>query len=431
MQAFGRLRRQAGFAAAFLLGCVFSGPASAQSLAEVLDIVATRHPRIVSAGYTVRAAEADVTAARSAYRPQVSVGADLGWEGERVATRAGSTFLPDVRVRQLLFDGGRTPAEIQRRRIRVELLGVQEQTILSDLSLELAQAWIDYSRTSELQRVSEEQVAALEKLNALVVEISSFDTGRASDGVLVASRLEQARNILASRSLALAEARSRIGEIAAFPVSPSEPAPDLATRLPASAVERADLAARSPFVRSAELQVDEDAQTVRAERNWWAPQMALEVARTSERTPIGDDRLLNAFEVRLRTSVLPFDSGAGRARKASASARLQASRANADLVRRAVADRVERLWTYQEQRTARLPELEALVGRADGAREIVFEQFRFGRRSILDVLSYDLERFSARAQLVNERHDIVLIRYQLLAALGRVYQAAGGEETSP
>ena len=45
-----------------------------------------------------------------------------------------------------------------------------------------------------------------------------------------------------------------------------------------------------------------------------------------------------------------------------------------------------------------LPELEALVGRADGAREIVFEQFRFGRRSILDVLSYDLERFSARAR---------------------------------
>lgn len=156
--------------------------------------------------------------------------------------------------------------------------------------------------------------------------------------------------------------------------------------------------------------------------------MAVEGARTSERDFRGDTHVLNAFAFRLRASVVPFDAGGGAARHASALAQLQASRWRADLARTSLEEQVRRLWAFQSERSARLSALADLVVRADAARDVVYQQFRIGRRSILDVLSYDLERFNTRAQLVNERYDIALTRFQLIGALGRLYPVVAGGE---
>lgn len=400
--------------------------AKAETFIEVLEKVSANHPKIVAARNLTRAGRADVVAARSSYRPQVGATTDIGWTDGNSSSPSGLALLPEVKISQLVYDGGRTPAEIRRRKLRVELLGIQEQAALSDLSLQLAQAWIDYSRATELAAVGQEQVAAMKALDNLVVEIASYDRGRASDVVMVESRLEQAVTALKSREIALVEARARIREIAALPVEPTGRIPDIAPYLPGSPEQCEALVAGSPAVRIADLDVAENTEEVRGTRNWWLPQLAIEGARTSERTAEGDTHLFNGFAMRLRVSALPFDSGGGRARHESAKATLESSQSNADLTRSSLGDQVQRLWTFQAQRTERLPSLEGLVVRSDQARDIVFEQFRIGRRTILDVLAYDLERFNVRAQLVNERFDIVQTQYQLMGGLGRIYPAIAG-----
>lgn len=397
--------------------------ACAQTFPQVLQSMAEGHPRVTSAESLTTAGKVDVRAARSAYRPQFGIQTDAGWSDGNSNSASGFAILPEATVSQMIYDGGRTPAEIRRRKIRVELLGVQEQAVLADLSLQLAQAWIDYSRNTELLFVSERQVSALKALDELVTEIATYDRGRASDVVIVESRMQQAETTLQSRRIAQTEARARIREIAAVPVEPEGGIPDLTKVLPGSAQDCQALVAGSPALRIAEFQVAENAETVRGTRNWWAPQLAVEGARTSERTVGGNTNLLNGFAVRVRATALPFDSGGGRARHESARANLDSAQSNATLTRQQLGDQVQRLWVFQAQRTERLPSLEALVGKADEARTIVFEQFRIGRRTILDVLSYELERFNVRAQLVNERYDIVQTQYQLMGVLGRIYPA--------
>lgn len=407
-------------------------PSRAETFEQVLEIVADKNPRLLSARYLTEAAGAEAAAARSALQPQLGVTADLGWADRRsVGASSGVAVLPEIRVSQLVYDGGRTPAEIRRRRLRVHLLGAQEFAALSDLSLQLAQAWTEYTRAAELAGVSEQQIAALELLSGLVGEIALYDRGRTSDTVMVQSRLEQARTALYSRQIALAQARDRIREVASQPVEPEGPVPDLAGAIPASMTDCLALVDDAPMARVAAQQVAESAEGVSATRNWWAPQLALEAARTSDRGPLGEARVLNGFAVRLRTSVLAFDSGGGRARHDAAKATLASARSNDDFVRQSLSDQVARLWSQQAQRTDRLPALVHVVERADEARDIVFEQFRIGRRSILDVLSYDVERFALRAQLVNERFDIVAARYQLMGALGLIIDAASNPAERP
>lgn len=405
--------------------------ARAETFAQVLAGMADDHPRIAAAESLTIAGRADVRAARSAYRPQFGIQTDAGWTNGNAASASGFAILPEATVSQLVYDGGRTPAEIRRRKIRVELLGAQEQAVLADLSLQLAQAWIDYSRNTELLFVSERQVSALKALDDLVAEIATYDRGRTSDVVMVESRMQQAETTLQSRRIAQTEARARIREIAAMAVEPEGGIPDLSRALPESAMECQALVSGSPALRIADFEVAENAEAARGTRNWWAPQLAVEGARTSERTVGGNTNLFNGFAFRVRATALPFDAGGGKARHESAKATLESARSNATLTRTQLGDQVQRLWVFQAQRTERLPSLEALVGKADEARTIVFEQFRIGRRTILDVLSYELERFNVRAQLVNERYDIVQTQYQLMGVLGRIYPAvAQGLPTS-
>ncbi|AOR80891.1 TolC family protein [Novosphingobium resinovorum] len=396
-------------------------PADAETFGEVLGRMAQGHPRIVAAQQLSRGGRADVSAARSAYRPQVGVETNAGWQ--TVGGNSGFTVLPEAKVSQLVFDGGRTPAEIRRRKLRVDLLGVQEQSVLADISFQLAQAWIDYARASDLAFVSWQQVSALQTLDKLVVEIAQYDRGRASDVVMVESRLQQAVTTQQTREISLAEARARIREISALPVEPTGGIPDIAAFLPRNAEDAQGLVPVSPAVRIADLEVAENAETVRGTKNWWMPSLALEGARTSDISSQGDTRLFNAFAFRLNASMVPFDSGGGRSRHESARATLESARSNAELTRVSLGEQARRLWIFQAQRTERLPSMENLVDRADQAREVVFEQFRIGRRSILDLLSYDLERFNVRAQLVNERYDIAQTQYQLMGVLGRIYPA--------
>lgn len=362
-----------------------------------------------------------MSAARSSYRPRMGIETDLGWSEGTSTSASGVAVLPEVKVSQLVYDGGRTPAEIRRRKLRVDLLGVQEQQALSDIAAELAQAWIDHGRAAELVAISEQQVAALNKLNDVVTEIASYDRGRTSDAVMVESRLQQAVTTLQTRQISLVEARARIREVATQPVEPRGGVPDIAAFLPASAMDAQALVTASPAVRAADIEVAENAEAERGARKWWMPQLAVEGARTSERTTLGDSNLFNAFAFRLRATALPFDSGGGKARHESAKASLDSARSNATLARTALGERAQRLWLFQSQRAERLPSLQDLVVRADQARDIVFEQFRIGRRTILDVLAYDLERFNVRAQLANERYDIAQTRYQLMGLLGRIY----------
>ena len=398
-------------------------PAHAQTFTQVLETAAADHPRIVSARHLIRAGRADVSAVRASYRPQLGVETDLGWSEGTASSASGVAVLPEAKVSQLVYDGGRTPAEIRRRKLRVDLLGVQEQQALANVATDLAQAWIDHGRAAELVAIGEQQVAALGKLNDVVTEIARYDRGRASDAVMVESRLQQAVTTLQTRQIALTEARARIREVSAQPVEPQGGVPDIAASLPASAADAQALVPASPAVRAADIEVAENAEAERGARKWWMPQLALEGARTSERTALGDTNLFNAFAFRLRATALPFDSGGGRARHASAQASLESARSDALLARTALGERAQRLWLFQAQRAERLPALEDLVIRADQARDIVYEQFRIGRRTILDVLAYDLERFNVRAQLANERFDIAQTRYQLMGMLGRIYPA--------
>ena len=404
-------------AATVIVAMATSEPAAAASFADVFRAMAANHPRLRSAEQTALAGRAELRASEAAFRPQLAVFADAGLNRNGLTDRANTALLPGVRATQLVYDGGRTAAVVERRRARAEALDVQQRQELAMLGARLSEAFLEWSRQQALLQIAEQQVAALGKLKETVDAIAGFDRGRASDVALVATRLSQAEATRDQRLVAIADSRALVRQAAASDVEPTGDMPSVVPFLPQSLGAAFDRIDATPIVTVAQLQSREAQAEVRAAQTWWRPQLTVEAASFSQQRFDGSANIFGAVDVRLRATISPIDGGGGAARAAAARATSSAAEFDVVQARRSLRDEIERQWTAASARGARIAPLSRLVDNTDASRDVVFEQFRIGRRSILDLLSFEIDRFSARVQLESERRDQLAAQYRLLAAL--------------
>lgn len=416
------------FLGALLAVAAISGPAGATSFGAAVRLVAAEHPRVGAAAQLVVAARADVNAARAPRRPQVSIVGDAGYERRGLTARDNTALLPGVRVSQLVFDGGRVGAEVRRRKFRAEALGAERDMAVYDVVDRLAQAYLEWARQRALLSIAEEQVVAFTAIAGTVRAIAGFDRGRASDVALVETRLAQAETTRDGRLAGVENARAAIRQAAAADIEPEGEMITVAGLLPATLAESLAAAEQHPAIRSAQFQSREADALADAAAAWWKPQVSLDAGATSESDLVGRSSLFGAMELKLRMSLAPIDGGGGSSRLASARASASASRMQASFAGRSIRDEITRTWVSAANRRARLPKLTSLVGVSDASRSVVLEQFRIGRRSILDVLTYELERFAVRTQVETERRDLLAEEYRLLSLVGGLVGAFGSDD---
>lgn len=395
-------------------------PLSAATFPEALQQISASHPRLAAAEQTAAAGRADINTARASRRPQVSLIGDAGWSRSGLTSRSDTAVLPGVRASQLIYDGGRVSADVAQRSFRAEALEVERERVRTELAERLADAYLEWDRQRSLLAIAEEQVSALRRLEGVVRAIAEYDRGRASDVALVATRLAQSEAARDSRRVAISDARTLIRQIAAADLEPEGDMPPPDPFLPATIEEAMASSDAHPSLLIAELDIRQAGAAVDAARAWWKPQLSLDAGSESESSLAGRTKLFGTVELKLRSALSPIDGGRGASGLASARASASAARLEAQFAQRSLRDEVVRQWTAVAERRSRLAALSALVASTDASSLVVAEQFKLGRRSILDLLSFEVERFTARAQLESERRDLLAAKYRLLAATARL-----------
>ena len=167
---------------AMLLGHPVAAPAAQASLNldQVLSIALERNPGLAQAEQQVRAAEARVTQAVSAYLPQLSNKAiyNRNWyESEAYAAASGgsgnefNTYQNTVSVSQYLYDFGATSGQVDQSRYNLSSTQQQRFTTLAQLVQSVSKAYYDVLRKEELVGVNQDslrvQEAHLEQAKAL------------------------------------------------------------------------------------------------------------------------------------------------------------------------------------------------------------------------------------------------------------------------
>lgn len=407
--SLGRLR------AALVVGlfCGLAGfvrPAAALTMQEVVLQALADYPSIRLAQARRSVAELDIEQAEALHWPTV----DLVGAG-RVAGEAVSVVRPRARLN--LWASGGIEAQVRRETLNEQALASTEVQTREDVALLVSQAWLRVVRAETLLDATRASLARHEELEGDFAAIAQIDVGRRYDLIQARTRTEQVRLQVADREAEIALARATLERFTHQPLPPESlelptirlPAPGPDTTTPA------DIDAH-PAIRAAQLQLDSAQANTRVARAARQPRLDLE-------STIGKD---SATQLLLTWPA--FDLAADAAER-SAVAQVGAESARLAEARQQVAEDVR---TARAEWAAAGRRAELAVAQVDLAKELSVtyrEQFRIGRRNLLDLLNAFNELFQAESAVASARVDKVLSRLRIEHAAGRIVQAF--EQGSP
>ncbi|MDP1630020.1 MAG: TolC family outer membrane protein [Caulobacter sp.] len=427
-----KTRRAGLFAAVCSFGLLagLAAPASAESLNDAIALAYETNPTLQGQRASQRALDESIVQARTGFRPSVSLSADVSAIDGDGAGDAYRSSGAGVSVSQPLYTGGRVSSQISAAEANVlagreGLRGVEASVIQAVIT-----AYVDVRRDQERLRISQENVAVLQR--QLDESKARFEVGEITrtDVAQSEARLAASRASLASAQAQLAISRAGYAAVVGQNPGDLEPEPSLEGLLP-PVVDEAFFAAE-----------DNNAQILAAEYAERASRAQVAVARSARRPTVtasgsvGWDAstapgtssaaggAFNDYERGVRggvsVSVPLFTGGLINSQIRAAQERNNADRQAIEEARRTVLRTVSQAWNSLVGARANLVANEEQVRAARIAFEGVRQEAQVGLRTTLDVLNAEQELRGAELSLVNARRDEYVAAAVLLSAMGKL-----------
>ncbi|MDO9223988.1 MAG: TolC family outer membrane protein [Caulobacter sp.] len=425
--------RRAGLLAAVCsFGLIAGGAsaASAETLADAIALAYQTNPTLQGQRASQRALDESVIQARTGLRPQVSASADLSasdGDGNGDAARSSGAGLS---VSQPIYTGGRVSSQISAA--QADVLTGQEglRSVEASVLQAVITAYVDVRRDQERLRISQENVAVLQR--QLDEARARFEVGEITrtDVAQAEARFAASRASLASAQAQLAISRASYAAVVGQNPGDLEPEPSLEGLLP-TAIENAFDAAEqnNSQILGAEYAERASAARVATARSARLPTITAtgSVGYDAGATAASPLFANNAFDDyqrsvsgRVGVSVPLFTGGLISSQVRAAQERNNADRQSIEETRRSVLRTVSQAWNSLTGARANLTANEEQVRAARIAFEGVRQEAQVGLRTTLDVLNAEQELRNAELALVSARHDEYVAAAALLSAMGKL-----------
>ena len=419
------------------LSVVGSNPQLA-SLRELVVLVMANQPELKQAEAESRMADGRLKEARSARLPQFAVNGGYGYEHQKSGSRPviiyDNQYQVQFKITQPVLDEG---IEANVRRVAAtsmasdwQLVGVREQLMLRTIEL-LAEV----VRQQQLTDIARDNLKLHRSYVAQMKDIARSDVGRASDLPMAQARVALAESMLTSRLARLEAARVQWRTHSSMAVPDQESfgqgfqslvtglewapmPPDLDSAL-------AEASKNSPQLQKAlsEVKAAEHNQTLA--KSATKPKVNFDYQRR-----MGDNfgSVLGSQDdwsigVNLQWA-LPVNPGFTYAQRAALEAQ-RVAEAGVDATGLKIRSAVETQWYELLANQATHTSYLNYVNSADQVVKAYAEQFKIGRRSLLDVLNAENELFTARSNTLNAQTDTALAAWRLLSLRGVMALALG------
>ena len=409
-------------------------PATAEPVSKAVFNALESHPLIKGRKATAQARDHEVRAERSAYYPLVSVDAYTGWhDTENDATRSAVSGDDSVdrwesegelRMRQLVWDFGTTNSRVDAAKSREAEAGADIQDGQEEIALRASEAYLDVLRALENLALARANVEKHEKtLRDVQLKESAGDGG---DVAQTESRLALARSFKVQYEETLENARANFREAIGYvPAELTRPVlPDI--QVPASIDDAITDAYRfNNGLRSASYRVEAFEHDTDAEYERMFPRVDVDVSHSRGEDVETFGGTSQDTRALLRMS-WDFPTGGEKfARRDRASnLRLAASERLRERQRQ-VEEQVRVSYNNLQKTGEKLVPLKERVAAAETVVDAYKQQFEAGRRTLLDTLDSENERFLARVALNDGDYEYLRAHYRLFAAAGRLREALG------
>lgn len=404
---------------------------SVMSLRAAVLRASKMHPSVRAAWSRHASSRARSRVERGALFPTVGVSASTGPQyyksGSTIGTRRGRTLWRSeatLVATQLIYDGWQSWNRYKQAQSSITTARFRVANAKQEVALAAVAAYVDVLRNRQLVRIARRNVGVHRSIVGGVSQLTNQGRADRADVSQASSRLALAQSNLELRVGQLRDAEARFASVLGH--SPRHLAK---VRMP-SGLKRVSVRnslgvaqKRNPLIGVAKGEVKSRRHGVKATDGLFTPRLEVELSGRTGENLDGTRGRTDDLRALLKLTWNLYRGGADIARRNEAVANLAAARHDEAEARRLVRERVLRSYAILSSNSRRLIPLRRRLSASRGVVGAYSEQFRLGRRSLLDRLDAQNELFIAHAELVDVRYTVLFNYYSLLAATGELLNA--------
>jgi len=398
----------------------------AETLKEAIDTMLQTNPEVRSVAYNRLGRDEEVRQAKSGYLPELNFSA--GYGVENVQEPVSDNLHPQVfniGLRQNVFTGLATKNEVDRQKARVHSEAYLLQGTSENKALRTTEVYLGVLRQQEILRLSEENLGTHLRIADQINLRTDSGVATKSDSDQVAGRVSLAQaNVIATKTNLTDAQTNYLAVVGHLPTDLQNPTPP-DTLMPAS-LEDTEAAAikMHPTLKSADSDLEAREKQYEVAKAPYFPIIDVEVDQNWTKdlniNNIGDDDALVAM-IRLRYNL--FKGFKDEARRAETLQLISEAREIRNNTHRQVVESVRLSWMAYQAVKDQIKYLEQRVDFTTKTAESYNQQFRIGKRTLLDVLDTEAEVIDAKRSLVAARYDGIYAQYRILNGLGQLVKS--------
>lgn len=400
-----------------LASLLLAGPAMAMPVQEAVRQGLAIHPDVRAAEKDEAAAGTDVKVAEGGFYPSVTVSG-----GPTNSGIYGASY--SLTAAQMLYDWGHVSSQIDSAEATQHGLSQDLRVKRDSAALDIVATYLDVLAARQEQEADNRHIARLREILDMTKNRSQTgytDTSEPARTVLELSRAEQ--QLAADKGKLIDSGNQFSLLVGEAPGALEEPPPRSVEHYVAendlgALVKAAPLYLKAvEAVKVAKAQLDDAQATL-------LPQLNVEAS--ASRDDVGGVAEKQSF-IGLRFRMNTFQGFSNFQKVDGARQRVESAQAKLDSAERDLRREVQSVFDSAEMLRRQEDVLRDQVNRSADLSLTYQEQFRVGRRDVIDLLTLQAQRFQAERQLVDLHFQEVRAQYQAAAQLGLIGPLLEGE----
>ncbi len=423
---------------AILSFCCLAQSAStlAMTLPAAINQTLENYPQLQASMSHYLASNENIDIVKSEYLPNLDLRIAAGFQRLDTPSTRNSSPATDEKyqsireksltIKQNLFNGMATTYGVKKSVALSDSIREQLREKAENVAMEVAEVYLLVLDSMQQQALAAKNLAIHEKIFNLVSQRTEKGFTNQSDLLQARGRVARAKANMISADGNLRNAKTRFFRLVnQTPDNLEFPqAEDLS--LPDGLNEAMDSALLNhPVVHASEQEFQASQFDYKRSKSEFLPKLDLSLSRHWDRDIHGLSGSHNDSTAIVSLTYNLFRGGADSARRQQAAYQQEESRARTCDSRNLVAENLKLHWSAMQSYNDEHPFLKDHMEASEQTVSLYQQQFKLGRRSLLDLLDSENEKFLAQKAFSNNKHQVALSRYKVLNAIGQLLDKMG------
>lgn len=397
-----------------------SSLAKADTLKEAILQTMKTNPDVLYSIKSWLASGQGIDKAKGGYFPKLDVTADVGPQHAKnydtnfdynTLTTSGA----GVSLRQLVFDGFATQSDVASNKNHTLAQTYQVLATANDTALLAAKAYLDVLTSQKIVSFAQDNYTTMQK----IADVAQ-NKGNKADISLAQGRVALAKADLLSAQNSYSDAQTVYYKIVgAAPQNltmPIEPADNLLPDSKNMTVKNA--INNHPMLKSSEASINEARSQYEGTKSNYYPHVDAVLEARADDNLYGVNGTQANEQALLELSYNLFNGGSDRANEKQAGYLVDQAQKSRDLIYTQVVEKARVSWDELNTSKGRIPYLKQHWDSADVSENSYYEEYKKGKRSLVDLLNTEEELYRSKVDYANGQSNVLFSKYWILNSEG-------------